>query len=305
MAKDRDWVDYLSLGNQLMQTSQLGAIRDAQTAMTVLEAERLKSEQREAKARNQEEKIREYVFGCSKLLEGLESQFAVSKPAGTLVLLHDLIRNAESLGVSTAGVRSYEDKEKVHRFLSEVKRVMSECEARLDADVRDEVRACAKYKAEDADLKKLIQYEEERLKLKEGEEELKEAGQPSPTHNIPMALAVPMFGIGLALLFGASAFVDQKMGVPPAYTVAAWTLTIIGGWGMLPKGKNEALVSKEKLDAERQRVKYQYAPSDMRSLRKKFGEGDLDFYRSLLAERTGLIQKMIGDDTDHRETNGS
>ena len=52
MAKDRDWVDYLSLGNQLMQTSQLGAIRDAQNAMTALEAERLKSEQREAKARN-------------------------------------------------------------------------------------------------------------------------------------------------------------------------------------------------------------------------------------------------------------
>jgi hypothetical protein len=294
MPKNRDFLDYLSLGNQLVQTSRLGDVRDAQAALATLEAERLKWDKLKADAQAQENKIREFVFGSSKLLHGLEAKFAQSKPVGTLALLYGLQRHSESLGISTARVRSYEDKEKVHEFLEHVKRVVADCEGRLDAKSIQDSATCAKYRAEECEVAALIEYETKQLELKERQKELTKLGNPGMKHNLPPLLAVLMFGIGFAFLMATGAFRDANQSVDPAFPTAGVVLLLLGGWGLVYKGKNEALLLKEKLDAE---LQVSEAEAELiTEIRKDVGEGDLDHYRNLQAERTAFVEEILGDD---------
>jgi len=294
MPKNRDFLDYLSLGNQLVQTSRLGDVRDAQAGLVALETERVKSEKRKAEAQAQEDKIREFVFGCSKYLDGLEAKFAQSKPVGTLAVLYGLQRHIASLGISTPSVRSYEDKEKVHDFLEHVKRVVADCEGRLDANSIRDAALCAKYRAEENDIALLINHEQKQLEIKAYQEELANLETPGMVHNLPPLLACLMFGIGFSLLFGVAAFKDAKQSVPPGVTVAGWVLMLLGGWGLVYKGKNQALLLKEKVDAEIKSSEFQAGL--IAAIRKDVGEGDLDYYKNLRAERAAFVELIIGDD---------
>ena len=294
MSKNRDFLDYLNLGNQLVQTSRLGDVRDAQTALVTLEAERLKADKLKTDAQAQEDKIREFVFGCSKWLHGLEAKFVQSKPLGALALLYGVQRHIESLGIDTSRVRSYEDKEKVHEFLELVKRIVADCEGRLDEKSIQDAATCAKFRAEENDLAILIDYEQRQLELNARKEELANLGTPGMEHNLPPLLAALMFGIGFAFLFGVYSFQESKQSVSPGYTIAGWALIILGGWGLVYKGKNQALLLKEKLDAELQGSDFE--AELIVEIRKDVGEGDLDHYRMLQTKRSAFIEQILGDD---------
>lgn len=181
MSKNRDFLDYLSLGNQLVQTSRLGDLRDAQAALVALEAERVKSEQRKADTQAQEDKLREFVFNADKLVQGLERLHADSKPSGTLATLYELYQHVEKVGINTTAVRSYEDKERVHAFLENVKRVIAQCEGKLDAAALRDVKTCLRYKAEQSNLKELLCYKARQQLVADREESPRTKAPEIPT----------------------------------------------------------------------------------------------------------------------------
>ena len=293
MANNRDFLDYLSLGNQLVQTSRLGGVERAQAALVALHAEQVKTDQRKEDAQAQEDQIREFVFGCSKWLHGLEAKFGTSKPVGTLALLYGLQQKIESQRISTARVRSYEDKEKVHAFLEDVKRAVGDCEARLDAKGIGEAATCAKYKAEENCLTAVIEYEQKQLELKNRQEELSKLGTPGMAHYIPLPLSIPMLAIGIIMLVVVSNPEDVHRPSPASTVAVAWVLAVLGFFGILPKGKNQAQVHKDALDAELQDVEIE--AELISDLRKDLGDGDLEFYKTLQVERHAFIEKILGD----------
>jgi hypothetical protein len=237
MAKNRDFLDYLSLGNQLVQTSRLGGVERAQATIVALQAEQVKTEQRKEDAQVQEDKIREFVFGYSKWLHGLEAKFGKSKPVGTLALLYGLQQKTESQGISTARVRSYEDKEKIHAFLEDVKRAVTDCEARLDAKGIEEASTCAKYKTEENCLTALIEYEQKQLELKNRQEELMKLGTPGNSHFIPMPLSLPMLIIGTIMVVIVTNPEDVHRPAPASTVAVAWVLAVLGFCRHSPKRK--------------------------------------------------------------------
>lgn len=191
-------------------------------------------------------------------------------------------------------MRSYEDKEKIHDFLEHVKRVVADCEGRLDATSIHDAATCARYKAEERDLAILIEYEQKQLELKERQEELAKLGTPGMEHNLPPLLAALMFGIGFAFFMGAVAFRDANQSVNPGFPIAGFVMLLLGGWGLVYKGKNEALLLKEKLDAEVQGSDFE--AELIADIRKDVGEGDLKHYRKLQAERATFVEQIPGDD---------
>jgi hypothetical protein len=293
MAKNRDFLDYLSLGNQLVQTSRLGGVERAQAALVALHAEQVRTDQRNEDARVQEDQIREFVFGCSKWLHGLEAKFGKSKPVGTLALLYDLQQKIEDQRISTARVRSYEDKEKVHAFLENVKRAVADCEARLDAESIEQAARCAKYKAEENCLTAVIEHEKKQVELENRQEELMKLGTPGMAHFIPAPLSLPMLLIGAIMVVIVANPEDVHRPAPASTVAIAWLLAVLGFVGILPKGKNQAQAYKEALDAD-----LQDAESEAElivDIRKDFGDGDLEFYQTLLAERHAFIEKILGN----------
>jgi hypothetical protein len=200
MKNERDLLDYVSLGAELMQTARLGDIRDDVNALAQIEAHKLEAQNREHVARIQEEKIRDFVFNGKKLIDDLEREQASSNPAGTLVLLYGLKDYHEQFRINTMGVRSFEDKEKVNDYMRALKDLTAECEKSIDAITRDKIAKCLKYRAEEEDLKGLISYEEQSSKLRDLQSELEQMEPPGQIFNLPIPLSLLLLSLGLAPL---------------------------------------------------------------------------------------------------------
>ena len=299
MGKNRDILDYAALGAELIQTSQLSSMRQTLAGLSALQLQKIEAEQREERSRLQEEKVREFVFQSMKLIDADGDRHAAKNPCGTLVVLYGVKACAERFNITTASVRSYEDKEKVDAFHRGLDRLCKECEARLDNTGRETALTCAKYKAEEHELESLIDYQNQVSRISNRQKELSQLGQPGMAFKMPLGAAIGILGLGcvavlLAILTLSSDLEGRYLTGSVCIAVAAFGL-IIGGWAMVPTGKNAALILQEEIEAENRRLAVAFPSERLRGLETRFGNGDLDYYRRIRDERLSLLKKVMED----------
>ena len=299
MGKNRDILDYAALGAELIQTSQLSSMRQTLAGLSALQLQKIEAEQREERSRLQEEKVREFVFHSMKLIEGDGDRHAANNPCGTLVVLYGVKACAERFNITTASVRSYEDKEKVDAFHRGLDRLCKECEARLDNTGRETALTCAKYKAEEPELECLIDYENQMSRISDRQKELSQLGHPGMAFKMPLGAAVGIFGLGcvavLLALQTLSSVAENRYFAGSVFICLAALGLIIGGWAMVPTGKNAALILQEEIEAEKRRLAVSFPSERLRELKTKFGNGGLEYYRKLRDERLSLLKKVMED----------
>lgn len=321
MPKDRDLVDYLKLGNELIQTSQLGDIREAQRASAILDAARLEADQREANTRRREDNIRELVFSAAKLVEGLERLHATSNPSGTLVTMYELARHIEDLNVRPSSVRTYEDKQKVHAFLSNVSRIIAECEKRLDAEALQNVKTCVQYRAEQSDLKALLCYKaRQRLvpaddaQEEDRDEEDRDLDEPEMENQKPVVFRFfAIFGailIPVALLIAVA---EGKLPRPvdsPILSIAlavgaAVIIFVLARYGAEKRPVEDTLqvVEDEPNESKKEELALMMERRRVRHLESKFGAGSYDDCKEEFLKRTALVGKVMGYDDSSDDSN--
>lgn len=299
MPKNRDFLDYVHLGAELVQTANTIAIRDHLSALSELEAAKLTVVQRECAAQEREHKTRDFVFNAAQLIADMKVDAVASDPCRSLVLFYELRRYVEKLAITTTSVRTYEDKERTHQFLKTLKQAIADCEGRLDGQTREKAERCERFKAEQPELDELIQFEATRAQIQTLNSELEALG-PFSRPVVPMFLSAIVICIGILLFLIASA-----RGLDPQDLTTG--LCVILGLIVFPLGilmlrsktplPAEALDLKDKIEAEGKLLKALLDGRDIQewptSLKRKFGDGDAVVYRRLSEERNHFVSAVM------------
>jgi hypothetical protein len=297
--KNRDLFDYVSLGAQLVETANTCAIRDHLGHIARFEAEKLDAVQREAAAKERETKVRNFVFDSMKVIDAMKVEAVQDDPCRSLILFFELRRYVEKCGIATTAVHGFEDKERVHLFLTTLNALMEDCQARLDGDALDQAQQCEKFKAEGPELEQLIEFEATKARFEVLDSKLEELG-PVCKRTVPVYVSASTIYVGfLGMVFAAIRRFDSN----DHYVVISLTLSaifflvgLLMFWGKtLPNP--EVLKVKSELEMESRvlnAITDGTAVEDWAApLKQKFGESDVETYRKLAAERNEFVKRVM------------
>ena len=123
MAKERDWVDYVNLGSNLVQNAQLSGLQNKLSTIEAAAAtEQAKSEQ--------EDQVREIVFQADTHVRELRAAMEKNR-AGILALTLFTVADLERHDINSARFRRLEDKEKLRSVLEDLKALANQCRSTL------------------------------------------------------------------------------------------------------------------------------------------------------------------------------
>ena len=284
MKKDRDFLDYVSVGSHLLQNLQLSDLQNSVAVLGGAEAQRLRSEQ-------VENQIRQFVFESSQTVRKLRETYLVSAPTGTLLTALNLENILRANGITTARVRSFEDKERLQQLLDQTNALIKEAEERMDTSTREAVRKAAAFKAEELDFQKLLALMAEH----EGITKLRTEYEALPRKSaMPPFLALFLI---VAATFALTILLRQTPSITPTVlsgVILSLLFLILGVIGLIPSKPHGAYKLKLKIKESEDAFLMRDSAVELRRLRNRFGDDrDLAGYRELQAERQRQIDKFL------------
>jgi hypothetical protein len=283
MKKDRDLLDYLSVGSQLFQNVQLSGLQHSLAVLGGVEAEKLHTER-------VENQIRQFVFESTQIVRKLREDRLQSAPTGTLLTALNLDNIIRSNQITITRVRSFEDKERVQQLLDETSSLIKDAEGRMDVKTRDSVRKAAAYKAEESNLRKLIilmsEYEGRQKQRTEYEALPKKSAMPPLVAYILIAGAACA---GMVLLRQNPFSPDALAGV-----ILSIVFVLVGMIGLVRTRPHGSYKLKLQIKQAEESFAMRGEAQELSRLRNQFGKDkDLAGYRKLQAKRKKLVDSFL------------
>ena len=237
MAREKDWIDYVNLGSNLVQNLQLNDLQNKVGGIfdTVDDLAAIAASEENRKTR--EDNLREIVFQAETVLRKLRT-FQEKDGAGVLALSTVCLGHFTRNSVSSGDFRSFEDKERVHSVIEGFKGLSEQCRASISEPDRHDAESCAQYMLEMKSLDRLILSAKRKAERDQTAQELKALEHTmasSPKRFYPWEV--------LALCMGAVSLpvaVSQAVGPPSdrildlAPDVFGWTGLALIALGGLP-----------------------------------------------------------------------
>ena len=162
MKKTRDWLDYATVGAEVVQAAQLSSISSNLENLTRLSAAQATAQaeqhDREHRARAVEDGIREFVFQGERLINDMRKRGIDANPRGALFVASRLRKQIAAAGITTNRVREYRDKECIQRLNDSVTEFCADCEQHLEVGDSIAVQKCLEYQAEEPRLREAIDW---------------------------------------------------------------------------------------------------------------------------------------------------
>lgn len=167
MAKDRDWVDYVSVAANTVQAGQLHGINSKMRELAELELLKESREQHEGAVEKCEDLLRDAVFVYSEQLRDLD-EVSTQTPGAAYIRANHLKRLYTDIPhFKASGFRRFEDKERLANVQRSCDRLIRDSAARLKPDDLENCKRCVDHIFERDELLRLIPVAERRAKLAE------------------------------------------------------------------------------------------------------------------------------------------
>jgi hypothetical protein len=223
------------------------------------------------------------------MVERLRKERLCSHPAGTLILATEMQRQIARYRINTARVQEYEDKQRVQAFIDSVQTLLTDCRRAITPDAKDDVELCLTYKAEETDLRQLIDWAHKREQQKMQIEKLAQI-KPQTDPRLAYGMIISGVLLGLAVIPFLSA--DAPWAVLPL--VIAVVIFIFGIVGLVQPPTPEAKRVQTAVAEATAMLEQQFQNDVLGQLQKKFGQHDsAGPYETLLAEREKFIDTVL------------
>jgi len=319
MAPKRDWVDYVNVGANVIQTAQLDGINSKIREMARIELMKEFREQQEAVVAERENLLREMVFTCSEHLRNIEESSGQNPAQAYIRATHAKRLYEQVPQMKTSEFRQFEDKERLANALRSYDRFIRENAARLKPEELKECDQCVEHIFNRPELLKLISAQELAEDVGDESQTLSERQRAKEAELVKLEeqQASTAFNQGLTTVCGACAFISfcglATGGLVSWSTVNDTTetpwlipLSLIVGFistfayailkSSSPNYPKQIAVLKGEINAIKQSVVIKKTEADQhKALCEKFGVAKTNETRHLLLERDTLLEKMVGD----------
>jgi hypothetical protein len=331
MAQKRDWVDYVNLGANVLQTAQLDSMNSKMRQMAELELQKDYRDQHEAALAKCEDLLRETVFIYTEQLRDVE-EIAGQNPSAAHVRASHLKRVYAAIPqFNSSGFRKFEDKERLANVQRACDRLIREWAARLNPEQLEQCNQCIEHIFNRAELVKAIAMAQklkflnnskepllEKLSAKQAE--LEKAREMQGQNKLPGWRTTVektkslVFGlIGFAIFAGGSVYItgvgaehvpDEFWGEWVVALVASFALFVIS---QLLLKNDPSLLKKAELEKQiltllgeletmnRENESQETDLAQQKLLLAKFGAKNSEDCRQILQDRDALLTQMLGD----------
>jgi len=328
MAKDRDWVDYVNVAANTVQTAQLHGLNSKMRQLAELELLKESREQHETAVAKSEDLLRDAVFVYSEQLRDLV-EVANQNPVVAYIRANHLKRLYANIPQFKASAfRRFEDKERLANVQRSCDRLIAANAARLKPDELETYDRCIAHICDRDDLLRLIAAQKGREQLAKDRaseqswkaakrEELERAKEEERAttpawfkfviilRNISAVCTAAGLGwLGLVALYYGSQDPPLLVMLPITltYTIPLLFLTyIITVFSGKTQSKRRVFEKRyARIHAEIVTRGYEFAQRDFalkatEALYAKFGKADSEGYRKKLREQDALLLQVMGD----------